>query len=137
MDDLWHATINGRGQSYIATDVTGTVSKIQAMVADLLNKSGAASAVAVSNVNIRAGDNTAYASVYSTGGWYGDLLAFSVNVTTGNVDANTPLWSARDLLEQRSRLRHHPPPATVSPRVIATYNSDRRAPRAYRSSGPA
>jgi hypothetical protein len=25
VDDLWHATINGRGQSYIATDVTGTV----------------------------------------------------------------------------------------------------------------
>jgi type IV pilus assembly protein PilY1 len=113
VDDLWHATINGRGQMYTTTDVTGTVSKIKAMVADLLNKSGAAAAVAVSNVNIRAGDNTAYASVYSTGGWYGDLLAFSVNVTTGSVSTNTPLWSARDQLEARD-------PDT---RQIATYNT--------------
>jgi type IV pilus assembly protein PilY1 len=113
VDDLWHATINGRGQNYTTTDVSGTVAKIQAMVADLLNKSGSAAAVAVSNVNIRAGDNTAYASVYSTGGWYGDLLAFSVDVTTGNVTANTPIWSARDLLEARD-------PNT---RLIATYNA--------------
>jgi type IV pilus assembly protein PilY1 len=112
VDDLWHAAINGRGQMYTTSDVTGTVSKIQAMVADLLNKSGSAAAVAVSNVNIRAGDNTAYASAYSTGGWYGDLLAFSVDVTTGNVATNTPLWSARDVLETRN-------PTT---RLIATYN---------------
>jgi type IV pilus assembly protein PilY1 len=112
VDDLWHATINGRGQSYIATDVTGTLAKIQAMISDLLNKSGAGAAVAVSNVNIRAGDNTAYASAYSTGGWYGDLLAFSVDVTTGNVATNTPLWSARDLLEVRD----------PNSRLIATYD---------------
>ncbi len=113
VDDLWHATINGRGQMYTTTDVTGTVSKIQAMVADLLNKSGSAAAVAVSNVNIRAGDNTAYASAYSTGGWYGDLLAFSVDVNTGSVSTNTPLWSARDLLEARD----------PNSRQIATYDS--------------
>jgi type IV pilus assembly protein PilY1 len=113
VDDLWHATINGRGQSFIATDVTATLAKIQAMVADLLNKSGSAAAVAVSNVNVRAGDNTAYASAYSTGGWYGDLLAFSVDVNTGNVSTNTPLWSARDLLEAQS----------PDSRKIATSNS--------------
>ena len=90
-----------------------------------MNKSGSAAAVAVSNVNIRAGDNTAYASVYSTGGWYGDLLAFSVDVTTGNVTTNTPIWSARDLLEA------HAPSA----RVIATYNSS-DACRRSRSAGP-
>lgn len=117
VDDLWHATINGRGQMYSTTDVTGTISKIRAMVADLLNKSGSAAAVAVSNVNIRAGDNSGYASAYSTGGWYGDLLAFSVDVTTGSVASNTPLWSARDLLETRD-------PVT---RLIATYNPTSRA----------
>jgi type IV pilus assembly protein PilY1 len=122
VDDLWHAAINGRGQMYTTTDVTGTVSKIQAMVADLLNKSGAAAAVAVSNVNIRAGDNTAYASTYSTGGWYGDLLAFSVDVNTGSVATNTPLWSARDLLEVR-------PPDS---RQIATYDSTLRSAMPFR-----
>jgi len=116
VDDLWHATINGRGQNYTTSDVTGTVAKIQAMVADLLNKSGSAAAVAVSNVNVRAGDNTAYASVYSTGGWYGDLLAFSVDVNTGNVTTNTPAWSARDRLEQRD----------FTTRLIATYDSSSR-----------
>ena len=121
VDDLWHATINGRGQNYTTSDVTGTVAKIQAMVADLLNKSGSAAAVAVSNVNVRAGDNTAYASVYSTGGWYGDLLAFSVDVTTGNVTTSTPLWSVRDRLEPR-----------FSTRVIATYNSATRTAMPFR-----
>ena len=90
---------------------------MRAMVADLLNKSGSASAVAVSNVNIRAGDNTAYASIYSTGGWYGDLLAFSVNVNTGNVESTTPLWSARDVLEPAAGQSA----TTANSRRIATY----------------
>jgi type IV pilus assembly protein PilY1 len=118
VDDLWHATINGRGQNYTTLDVTGTAAKIQAMVADLLNKSGSAAAVAVSNVNVRAGDNTAYASVYSTGGWYGDLLAFSVDINTGNVTTNTPLWSARDRLEAQ---------ALAGTRTIITYNTATRS----------
>jgi type IV pilus assembly protein PilY1 len=102
---------------YSANDVNGTTNQIQAMVSDLLNKSGAAAAVAVSNVNVRAGDNTAYASTYGTGGWYGDLLAYPVDIVTGNVTTNTPQWSAQTQLEATA----------PGSRYIATYRPDTQA----------
>jgi type IV pilus assembly protein PilY1 len=111
VDDLWHAAINGRGQLYTANDVTGTVSSIQAVVANLLTKAGAGAAVAVSNINLRAGDNTGYASVYNPVGWSGDLQAFAVDIVTGNPNP-TPLWSAQTRLGL----------AVPANRAIATYD---------------
>ena len=72
VDDLWHATINGRGQMYTASDSDTTTSSIRSMVSDMIDKSGAGAAVAVSNVNMRIGDNTAFASTYEGGAWTGD-----------------------------------------------------------------
>jgi len=91
IDDLWHATINGRGQMAAATNPSSLVTYLQQMISSIQNL-GAASAIALSNVNIQSGDNTAYIAEYFTQGWYGDLLAESINTTTG--DSIVPaLWS--------------------------------------------
>ena len=122
VDDLWHATINGRGQMYTTSDTAATTAKIKAMVSDLLDKTGAGAAVAVSNVNMRIGDNTAFASNYDGGTWSGDLRAFSVDVTTGSVNTTVPLWSAQTQLE------------AVDPnaRMIVTYDQASAAGEPFR-----
>ncbi|HSW07803.1 pilus assembly protein [Aquabacterium sp.] len=100
VDDLWHATVNGRGQMYYGTDVTTTAQGIKAGLLDIKSQVGAQSAVAVSTINLLAGDGQAYLASYDPAGWVGDLTANAVNRTTG-VISTTALWSANDLLEAR------------------------------------
>ncbi|WP_284619663.1 pilus assembly protein [Aquabacterium humicola] len=101
IDDLWHATINGRGQMYLATDVTSAVEGIQAALFDIQSQEGAQSSVAVSTFNLLASDGKAYEAVYNPSGWTGDLTASAVNMTTGAIAAS-PTWSAATLLNARN-----------------------------------
>jgi type IV pilus assembly protein PilY1 len=100
IDDLWHATLNGRGQMYRATDAAGTASAVQAGLADILAQVSAQSGVAVSTVNLVRGDSRAYFGTYNPSGWVGDVVARSVNPGTGVVDS-TQIWSANTLLTAR------------------------------------
>ena len=101
VDDLWHATINSRGLMFDATDPVTAASRIQATINDIIFRSAPESAVAVSNVNLRAGDNSAFVSSYNLASWYGELGAYPVDVVTGNVVQTTPIWTARDQLDAR------------------------------------
>jgi len=102
VDDLWHSTINGRGLMLSAADAESTAEKVQEAIADVLIKAGSQSAVAVSRVNLKAGDSTAYVSSYQVNGWYGDLLAYPIDPETGEIDSSTPLWSAQKQLDERT-----------------------------------
>jgi type IV pilus assembly protein PilY1 len=97
IDDLFHATINGRGQMYIATDPENTAQRVQDGLNEMLNSVGAQSAVAVSSVNLRRGDGKAYLGVYNPRGWTGDVTANAIDPSTGQVSV-TPLWSAAERL---------------------------------------
>jgi type IV pilus assembly protein PilY1 len=100
VDDLWHATINGRGKMYLATTPDETALRIQAGLTDILNVEGSQSSVAVSSVNLDKGDSQAYLGAYTPAGWSGDLTANPIDATTGAVSA-TANWSAATLLGAR------------------------------------
>lgn len=97
IDDLWHATINGRGRMYLANDVSGTTQAIQNALDDILSESGAQGGVAVSAVNLDRSDRQAYLGVYDPNGWSGDLTANTIDINTAAV-SNTPNWSASTVL---------------------------------------
>lgn len=101
VDDLWHATINGRGLMLSAADTTTAATKVQEALADVLIKAGAQSAVAVSRVNLKAGDSTAYVSSYQVNGWYGELQAYPIDPATGTIDSSVAQWSAQKKLDER------------------------------------
>lgn len=111
IDDLWHATINGRGQMYGASDAAGTAAAIRAGLQDILSQTGAQGGVAVSTVNLQRGDGRAYYGTYNPAGWTGDLTANSINTATG-ATAATPVWSAGSILLARN----------WTTRLIATHN---------------
>lgn len=114
IDDLWHATINGRGAMLNAASADTVVAALKQMIADMLVKSGSQSALAVSNVNLRAGDNTAYVASYNGTMWTGELAAYAIDPSTGAVDMSDEkrLWSARTQLDAKDWTK----------RLIATYS---------------
>lgn len=115
IDDLWHATLNGRGAMFTATSPDSVVTALKKIISDMLVKSGSQSALAVSNVNLKSGDNTAYVASYNATNWTGDLSAYPISITTGNVDMSDQarLWSAREKLTAMD----------WATRKIATYNN--------------
>jgi type IV pilus assembly protein PilY1 len=100
IDDLWHATLNGRGRMYLATNVDETALGIRGALDDMRNHAGAQSAVGIGSVNLQGGDKQAYAASYNPSGWTGDLTASAVDPATGSI-GGTPRWSAAKLLDAR------------------------------------
>jgi type IV pilus assembly protein PilY1 len=111
IDELWHATINGRGQMYLATNPTDTANGLEAAFNAMTDQVGVQSAISVSSVNLTSGDGQAYQSSYNVQRWSGDLLAYTVSPGAGTI-GSTPLWSAATKLAARS----------WSNRVIATFD---------------
>jgi len=101
IDDLWHATINGRGLMFLANDATAMRSAIQSAFDDILSQAGAQASIGVSSVNLGRGDDNAYLGKYNIRGWSGDLTRNAVNTSTGAV-STTASWSAAGLLAARS-----------------------------------
>ena len=100
IDDLWLATLNGRGQMLLADNVSSLTQGIQDVINDILYKSGSQSAVGLVNPNITYGSNTVYWSSYNGKGWSGDVNAGPIDLVTGQV-ATTGNWSAAQRLDAR------------------------------------
>ena len=127
IDDMWHAAVNGRGQYYSALNaaelkdaITGVINQIQA-------ETGAASAAVTNRLElVSGGGNYAYQASYTTANWVGDLQAYTVNSSTGELGV-TPAWSAQALLDS----------ATPSARNIYFSNSGTLAAFTYANLGSA
>ena len=103
IDDQWHATINGRGLMFLASNPTETATGIQKVLDDIISQTGAQGGVAVSTVNLSRGDSRAYFGTYDPAGWRGDLAAYPIDPATGEVSAGASdkIWSASDKLTAR------------------------------------
>ncbi|MCG8566329.1 MAG: PQQ-binding-like beta-propeller repeat protein, partial [Desulfobacterales bacterium] len=97
IDDLYHATLNGRGHMWSAYDLTELLSAFQSLVRDIEGRVGTASSLGV-NSNFLTDDTTIYQSSYSSHFWTGDVKAFRVDAN-GKLLKN-PLWSASDKMEE-------------------------------------
>ena len=101
IDDLWHATINGRGQMYLASDSAATSAGIAAGLSDIIDQIGAQSSLAVSSINLERGDARVYLGTYNPAGWTGNLTANAISASTGEISSTTS-WNADALLRARA-----------------------------------
>ena len=92
IDELWHATINGRGAMLKADSPEETRNAVLDVVNNVVAKGGAAAAVSVSNAIPTAGDNFTYQTKYNAGAWSGDLEAFTIDLNSGAISA-TSAWA--------------------------------------------
>lgn len=101
IDDLWHATINGRGTMLRATNPSEAAAAVKSQLSNILAASGAQSAVAFSTPSLTAGESTVYAGIYRPVGLGGDVLALPIDAATGAIGA-APIWSADARLQLKA-----------------------------------
>lgn len=95
IDDLYHASINGRGKYLDASNPAELVKALEDIIADVSDTTGTGSSVSINAQELKEGTLLFQAS-YLTGSWRGDLKAKQLNATTGEIESE--LWSAAEQL---------------------------------------
>lgn len=96
VDDLLHASVNARGGFFSASDPAGFADVIKETLESIGRRSSSASAAAVSAFQLSS-ESKIFRATYESGGWTGDLAAYSLDPTTGQPNA-APAWSAAALI---------------------------------------
>ena len=92
IDDLWHAAVNSRGQYFSTSNPTELVTAFTEIVNNVLGRISSAAPVAL-NSGAVGGSNLAYQARFDSSNWTGQLLAYPINTSTGDISA-TPAWDA-------------------------------------------
>ncbi len=113
IDDLWHAAYNSRGKFISARTPQEVSDGLSDALSNISDRSGSATAVDFNSSSLSE-NSTVYLTLFDSNNyqWSGDLLAYSLDATTG-VSADNPTWSASSQLDART-----------SGRRVFTYNKD-------------
>lgn len=101
IDDLWHATVNGRGKYYSAQNTQDIVEGLEDALNSLIAQTAASSSATTSSPNITATENTLFYSTYRTVHWDGEVIAKTIDHSTGDISA-APKWTAASQLNSRA-----------------------------------
>jgi Tfp pilus tip-associated adhesin PilY1 len=115
IDDLYHATVNGRGDFLTARNPKELADSLLALMDSILSRLGSASSVSINGDSLYSqisADTLMFQASYKTSDWSGDVKAYTVDIFSGEVLVSDPKWSAAESLA-----------ATVwSSRNILSYN---------------
>lgn len=100
VDDLWHAAVNGRGLYLSAKNPSDLATALATALNSMQAVTGAGAGAAAANLAPTSGISEIYVAQYKTDEWYGDVLAYNFDATTGVVSA-IPTWSVGALLDAR------------------------------------
>ena len=100
IDDLWHASVNGRGRFFQANDPEALVDSLNELFKDISPRIASGASVSVNGDELSTG-LVLYQSTYSSGLWVGDVLAYPIDPESGEIlkTADNILWSAQDKLQ--------------------------------------
>jgi len=123
IDDMWHASVNGRGSFLNASNPKELVDSLISVMQNIDSRTVSDASVSVNGEELQAGTKI-FQSSYSSDGWVGDVKAYAINQTSGEVIRDTAVWSAADKLEDQN---------WNTGRKIATYNGSSGIPFMYSS----
>jgi type IV pilus assembly protein PilY1 len=83
IDDMWHATVNGRGKLLNAKSASQLNSAVNQLMGDVGAKEGTQSGVAVSAASLSS-NTKKYTPSYTPITWNGNVTAYSLDPTSGN-----------------------------------------------------
>lgn len=86
-DDLIHASMNGRGRYFSATNPTELAAGLTSALAEAADTPVDLAAVAADSPQVAA-NGVLYQGTFSPRGWYGRLYAFPQDVSNGSVNTN-------------------------------------------------
>ncbi|MDX1634645.1 MAG: PilC/PilY family type IV pilus protein [Marinobacter sp.] len=129
VDDLYNATVNGRGEIHNARLPSDIVSGLNRALADIEDQAGAAGAVTFSSALVES-DTLIFSAAFNSHRWSGSLSARELNsrngrlVQEGGSYIGDRQWEAADLLDARD--------LASSPRQILTYDPAQAVSRPFR-----
>jgi len=100
VDDLWHAAVNGHGSYFSAQDPASLATGLAKALNTLRVRNAAAAASSTSTPNVAPGDNDIFSATFRTLKWDGELVAQSIDTTTGNI-LPAINWSAQAQLDNK------------------------------------
>jgi type IV pilus assembly protein PilY1 len=104
VDDIWHATINGRGQLLNAASSAELADKLSAVLRSIIERVGSASSAAVNSGSISS-ETRLFQASFDSKDWSGKLTGRQVNMdgTLGTeVIATIPAANSRDIFTVNS-----------------------------------
>ncbi len=123
IDDLWHASVNGRGRFFLANDPDSLVDSLSELFKDISTRTASGASVSVNGEELSTG-LVLYQSSFSAGTWVGDVLALPVDPVTGEIRRGEDdiIWSAQNRLQNMD---------WDTDRLIITYNGTAGVPFRY------
>ena len=104
IDDLFHATVNGRGRCLTAKDpreLTNALTELTSNVRDRLGSSSSISMIKNARYGGVGDDILMFQTGYNTGEWSGDVKVYRIDSDTGEILSDDPAWSAAESLNLR------------------------------------
>lgn len=98
IDDLYHASINGRGGFISAQNPQELVDALKKLMAEMEATSGTGASVTTNTGQLKEGAMV-FQGLFQSDGWTGDIIAYSLNSTTGKVEDQ--VWSASEKLTEK------------------------------------
>ena len=114
IDDLYHASVNGRGQFLTASEPLDLINSLMLVLKAIKITSGSASSVSVNGDELYTqinNDTLLFQSKYYSKTWHGDVLAYKLDAVTGEL-VKPAIWSAAYNLSNQPAVN----------RKIATYD---------------
>ena len=117
IDDLWHAAYNSRGKFLTTNDAVSLESGLSLAIANISERTGTASAVAVNSAQLST-ESVVYLAQFNTNRWQGNLFAYPIiNTDTGEL-STTDNWNGG--VAPKLTLRNF----ASNPRTVITYDRD-------------
>ncbi len=105
IDDLWHATVNARGNFFNVNSAQELGTALYEALSDIASRSATAAGAGLADANLgAASDNAAYVPGYLSGKWTGELSAKLLDPATGKVLTTTNALTGQQ--EEVVRWRH-------------------------------
>ena len=102
IDDLWHATLNSRGDFILAQNADEFSGALQTALGAIADRLGSGASLAANSSSLD-GDNVTYQARYWSGTWRGDLVALPVvngrlaDIPSWTASAALPAWASRKI----------------------------------------
>jgi hypothetical protein len=135
VDDLWHAAVNGHGEFMSASRPDELVASLLDIMNDIGTRIGSGASVSVNGDEMYESINgqvRMFQTTYNSGDWHGDLQAYQIDTTTGEVKTSSPVWSAEDKLASKLGTAG----AGYTDRIIGTFNGTSGKPFRWATLSP-
>jgi type IV pilus assembly protein PilY1 len=101
IDDLFHATVNGRGRFLTAEDPQKLVKLLTGLTSNVLDRLGSSTSISMDRDARYGGDGDdifMFQAGYNTSEWSGDVRAYRIDSNTAEILGDDPAWSAAESL---------------------------------------